>query len=225
MFRILSFVFSIFLFLFCVDSSKTGPEMFGKNIYKSVCKLSVAAEIKVDKGKLYRHIGDGTCFAISEHELITAGHICAELKDPTVFLRVSFLNKEMSYEHHKEELKVSISDESKDLCILYINNNPLKPIKLSKVSPLMGDRVYVVGFFGDGDYIMTEGFYGKEMLLSHKNDLVAASLSAPTLFGSSGAPVLNNKGELVGVVIGGVPKFHHMTVSPAFSEINKFLGR
>lgn len=82
-----------------------------------------------------------------------------------------------------------------------------------------------MGFFGDGDYIMTEGFYRRNIFLSSKNNLPAVSLSAPTLFGSSGAPVLNNQGRLVGVIIGGTPKFHHLSVSPAFLEIKKFLGR
>lgn len=221
--KVLLFVFC--LLFSCAHSQKIGSEIFGKTVYKSVCTVSVDAEVKVGKSKLYRHIGNGTAFAISEHEIITAGHICAELKDPTVSLSIYYLNNKMLIEKSKEKLVVSISDESKDLCLLYVENNPLKPIKLSDTVPLLGDRVYVVGFFGDGDYIMTEGFYGRNIFLSSKNNLPAVSLSAPTLFGSSGAPVLNNKGELIGVVIGGVPKFHHVTVSPTFLEIKKFLGR
>ena len=51
----------------------------------------------------------------------------------------------------------------------------------------------------------------------------AAVYTIPAIGGSSGSPIINRKGELVGMVYARHIKFHHITISPSFKKLRNFI--
>ena len=50
-----------------------------------------------------------------------------------------------------------------------------------------------------------------------------AFYSIPAMGGSSGSPLINKKGEIIGITHSVYAYFHHVTVSTTFEELWKFL--
>jgi len=113
-------------------------------------------------------------------------------------------------------------DEKKDLALLV----PIKKMRSPCVSvgnqPLIGDTVYVIGFPSGFDKVFTTG-----MVAGGKFRLVT---SAPIAQGSSGGPVLDSVGELIGVVSVFYKPNREVTVwqgftgSTTYDNLTSFLG-
>ena len=56
------------------------------------------------------------------------------------------------------------------------------------------------------------------------NSKGSAFYSTPAIGGSSGSPVLNVRGELVGMVHSGHYRFHHITLSATYQRLWNFLN-
>ena len=52
-----------------------------------------------------------------------------------------------------------------------------------------------------------------------------AVYSIPAAGGSSGSPVLNKYGRLIGMIHSVYPAFHHISLSPTWKQIDSFLKR
>lgn len=137
----------------------------------------------------------GTGFAISQNGyIITSYHI---IKD---FDSIFVVNNQDSFIRYHANLVYN--NENSDLAILKIVdstfNYSLKiPFKLSKSEISLGEYVYTLGYskqnivFGEGSVSSYTGY---------DEDSLTIQISIPSNPGNSGGPILNSKGEIIGML-------------------------
>ena len=107
-------------------------------------------------------------------------------------------------------LEVLAADKKNDLALLKIDAKNLKALPVSTIDPV-GSQVYVLHHPKNNLYVMTDGMiaqYFKEDGRAHKKDAMA--ITADFARGSSGAPILNDHGAVVGVVRATQPVYYEM---------------
>jgi len=139
--------------------------------------------------------------------IITNWHVA--VKDDPAYISV-ILNAEAEI-----NASVEASDESRDLAVLKVAM-PLgmDPLKLNRESAGKGDGIYAIGFPGGADYLsddlalnqedttITDGIVSairKATLSENGAQRELLQISAAINHGNSGGPVLNEKGNVVGV--------------------------
>lgn len=216
----------LFVCLFSCANKPLGPP---KNPHLSVGRLETYKHIKVEgQEDILIDMGNGTGFAISPHEIMTADHICEALneKDTSIYL-IYFDGKDLI--RVEEEMIPIARDAKKDLCILFLYNNPLRWIDFSKDKPNINDTVYTYGFPRGIAFTLTSGFYGYNINILYKDlsgkdkTKVATSLSLPAYYGNSGGPLFNNRGEFVGVLIAIYKPYFILSYTPTYEDIKTFL--
>lgn len=96
------------------------------------------------------------------------------------------------------------TDASKDLAILYIADKNFKKVKslpytFKTSTSDLGEDIYTIGFPRD------EAVYGQGYLSSstgYAGDTIAYQISVPVNPGNSGGPVLDSKGNVIGIISG-----------------------
>ena len=102
------------------------------------------------------------------------------------------------------KVEVVISDKLHDLAILKINDERFKtfaplPYTLKSTDSEIGERVFTLGYpredvvYGDGSISALSGYEG---------DSTAYQISVPVNPGNSGGPLLNEDGDLIGLISG-----------------------
>lgn len=125
------------------------------------------------------------------------------------------------------------SDEFADICMLKANAI-IPPLRLAKENASQGDRVVSIGG-PDGVYpLMVEGFMSGYHDMHMRSDpdedgdfevhFRAQVISAPVYPGSSGSPVLNTDGEVVGIVFAVRGEKEHIAFIVPISEVWRFLN-
>jgi len=162
--------------------------------------------------------------------ILTAGHVCeleVERLVPTpemlkmiknVEVNMSIINLSQS----KYKANIVAIDNNSDLCLLFSENywNEKGPAKIANSQVYEGERVYnvaaPVGIFYDNVVPLLEGFF-------MGNDGLRAYYSIPAMGGSSGSPIYNIRGHLVGMIHSVNVAFPMISVSPTQKELRKFL--
>ena len=134
--------------------------------------------------------GVGTGFVVAEDgRLATNIHVIRGATEATV---VMANGKEYT------DVEVVVTDEEHDLAILRIPARKLKPLPLgdsSKIKP--GEHVVAIGHpLGLGNTV-SDGLVSAVRVISEQ--LTVVQISAPISPGSSGGPVFNDRGEVIGV--------------------------
>lgn len=96
------------------------------------------------------------------------------------------------------------TDVEKDLAILYINDEKFKsaksvPYTFKKLKSDLGEDIFTIGFPKD------EAVYGQGYLSAntgYAGDTIAYQISIPVNPGNSGGPVLDNQGNVIGIISG-----------------------
>ncbi|WP_181405833.1 S1C family serine protease [Pseudarthrobacter phenanthrenivorans] len=133
----------------------------------------------------------GSGFAISSHVFVTNRHVIGG----AALLQVS------TYDGHDIEVKTVGSVAVADLALVWTENALPASLSLARDDPAIGTKVTAVGFPLGGPLTTTEG-----KVLGYGPDPVGWSSlpmlvnDAPIEHGSSGSPLINDGGELVGVV-------------------------
>lgn len=155
---------------------------------------------------------------------ITAAHVCdtslPQTSTPIKHVSTYTVTSLMGDEY---KAVVLASDIKNDICLIYIKgliNIPV--IKISKTEPKPGDTVYNIGaprgIYQPNMVPMFEGVYnGKASLY--------AFYSLPANPGSSGSMILNEKGELVGVLHSVYVKFPQVILSARYDVIHEFIRK
>lgn len=100
--------------------------------------------------------------------------------------------------------QIIYTDKEKDLAILYINDDNFKsskalPYTFKKNKTDIGEDIFTLGFPRD------EAVYGQGYLSSNTGyggDTIAYQISIPVNPGNSGGPVLDNQGNVIGIISG-----------------------
>ncbi|MFJ5960464.1 S1C family serine protease [Pseudarthrobacter oxydans] len=136
-------------------------------------------------------VSRGSGFAISSHVFVTNRHVVGG----AVLLQVS------TYDGHDVEVETVGSVEVADLALVWTREALPRSLSLANEDPPVGTNVTAVGFPLGGPLTTTKG-----KVLGYGPDPVGWSSlpmlvnDAPIEHGSSGSPLINDRGQLVGVV-------------------------
>lgn len=173
-------------------------------------------------------------FFVSKRRLVTANHFC-----DTEDIKMEFLKREMYVDvffilttfsgevYQPFVLKV---DPKNDLCMMAVAELPddsdTVSVKLASKEPSIGEPVFNIaaplGLFAKEMVPIFHGFYSGDNY-SPITDSVVSVYTVPIKNGSSGSPILNSSGELIGVVFSGLEEFETVCFSAKFRELKKFL--
>lgn len=142
---------------------------------------SVVLLVTADEGDTPIALGSG--FFVQSNVIATANHV---IKDaPQIYAKIA--GRRASY-------KISFigsADEKNDLVLLRIDDVKGQPLKLGNLSRLqVGDEIYVMGN-PEG----LEGTFSRGNVSAIRNSKGLIQITAPISHGSSGGPVLDERGE------------------------------
>ena len=141
------------------------------------------------------------------------------------------LNDYDEFIHTVEIIKIN---KQNDLALLKINNPKtlLRPIKISRQSPLVGDQVYAIGHPDFSVWSYTTGYISQirddfEWSYSDNFERLADvyETQTPIAEGSSGGPLLNKYGNLIGINTFGDEELSFQNFSLTVNEIINFLNK
>lgn len=179
---------------------KTGNQMY-YHLQKST--VLIGASYLCDKCPNV-HLSTASGFIIHENGIVVTnyhvinpkasddnGGIFAVAHDGTVYVVTEILS----------------ASKANDLAILKIETNgeKLKALPLAETE-LIGEDVYVMGHPFKNTFFMTKGIISRKYINS-KNAKPKISITAEFGIGSSGGPVVNDSGEVVGVVSATYPYY------------------
>jgi len=222
------------LLLLVISLLSCNNRNYVKNILPRSSFLKIEKEVRVklchpQKKDLCMHkkfgaVASGVVVEVTNHGAyaLTAGHVCSD-REAKSFLK--------NYEHemifnvldiNKESfpVKVVAIDHANDLCILRVQGIKKPAVRIASGAPEPGDRVYNLaaptGIFDKNMIPIFEGFFNG----SSKNRTI---YSIPAKGGSSGSPILNHEGELIGMVSAAFIHFPNLAISPRFEETARFI--
>ena len=154
---------------------------------------------------------------------LTAGHVCHDSETNQILKRVTKFTvdfKVIDITGRTYKVEVVSLDEPNDLCLTYVAGLKQPAIRFATTKPKAGDRVYnlaaPVGIFDKNMIPIFEGFYNGE---SHGGALY----SLPAKGGSSGSPIVNHNGELVGMIGSVFVRFNQICISPRYEATINFI--
>jgi len=172
------FVLCIFVCLFLIYSGTTH-----------------ASEDKLDQEtSVYSALSMGTGWALTHRHVVTNYHVVDGMKNLRLVLNG---NKEVPVE-------IVLADKKNDLAVLFIKDESvlINPLPLALTKPRLGTRVFTVGYphpnlMGTSPKL-TSGLINATNGLA--DDPRTLQVSVPVQSGNSGGPLLNMRGEVVGII-------------------------
>ena len=123
------------------------------------------------------------------------------------------------------------SDKKTDLAIVSIKRANIAAIPLAYSAPKIKERIFNIaapaGVFEKGLVLFFEGRfmgYSSDKKFTGQDAKIALT-NIPVAGGSSGSPILNGNGEIVGMVSAVHRAFHHISISPTHKQIFDFFHK
>ncbi len=166
---------------------------------------------------------------------LTAAHVCSEesiskfvYQPPgskpinVVVEQVVSRIKIADYNGKERDAQVYRVDKPNDLCILKSDEIWGMPFVAASEDPAIGEKVYNVAsphkIWAPGMVLMMDGYY------SGKNSIGFYHYTIPARPGSSGSPILNVEGKIVGMVQRAVVGFENLAISTSSQAIREILS-
>ncbi len=191
--------------------------------YIMQCKQDPANGESICMPKIARSTGSGAL--VSKGSLggliLTAAHVCDSMEermDPSIKgFQLSVVD--MSLKEY--EASIVNLDYDLDACILAVEGIDLPKIPVYQGSLSEGTKSYnvaaPVGIMNKNMVPLLDGYYmGNDS--AHR-----AMYTIPAAGGSSGSPIINSKGELIGMIHSVNIRFPMITVSPELVNLRKFI--
>lgn len=151
---------------------------------------------------------------------LTAKHFCERTRKELVDVISTHTHKMQDF-----RAEVLAMADDIDACILVTERVNMKTLSMADEGPEIGEKIYNMaapqGLFGKDLVMLYEGFYSGELIEGEKNS--ADIFSLPANPGSSGSPIINSRGKLVGMVWAIHARFHHITLSTPFAKLKEFI--
>lgn len=172
-----------------ISLSTNNNSLEGKSpqkLFEQFSPAVVTIDVKMSSGAS----GSGSGFIIDPNGIVVTNyHVTSEAKEIKIKLK----------DQREYQVEYIIGyDTNNDFCILKINAFNLPFIPIGDSSQIgAGERVYVIGNPLGFDYTISDG-----LISSFRNILGTQwiQISAPISKGSSGSPVINSNGKVIGIV-------------------------
>lgn len=166
---------------------------------------------------LVSHKGDKSYFLTVRHICITDIGKYERLFDVAEVKKIEAVD----LKSNRMEMEIEKVNKENDLCLLSTKRIQARPYPISKTEPALGDKVYNIAtpmaVFSKDLVPLFSGYYSGE---ADNRKL----FTIPATNGSSGSPVLNYRGEIIGVVSSVTVNFNNMAISPTLKNIRGFLN-
>jgi len=150
------------------------------------------------------------------------GSLLEEGEKPMYFLTGDFFGK-------REKVEILSVDMENDLCLLEMKSEfskRAKNIKIAKKEPIIGEKVYTIAApEGLNGFNLRLHFEGRYAGCTNEVEDFMCLYSIPGTYGTSGSLVLNERGELVGVISVAIISFNDVTGGPHLYQIQSFLDQ
>jgi len=164
---------------------------------------------------------------------LTAAHVCddSQMKNfidnyfkqkyPELKIQYELEFKAIAIDGKEYGAKIVAQNQEDDVCIIWLENCYKEAISLAPSGPVPGDRAYntaaPMGIFAPEMAPLQEGLYDGDV----KN---RSFYSIPAIGGSSGSPIMNHKGELIGMIHSTYRSFNHLSLSPTYKDLSEFIN-
>ena len=182
---------SLFAAAACVCFAAAGwtdplrAELKPEQVYSAASPSIVVLDVENVAGK---HFVGNAFLAAGDHLAVTAWHVVHDARR----VEARFCDGQ-----HVAVTGVVDKDEKLDLALLRLEAGPRPRLTLASTTPQIGSRVYIVGSPRGLDFSISEGLISQIRTL---DGVRYYQLSCPISPGDSGGPVLNDRGEAIGVV-------------------------
>ena len=137
---------------------------------------------------IYSGNSAGSGFAIGENTVVTNAHVIANENDITIY----------GYDGKTYRASVYLIDASFDIAVLSVDGGVFSPLEIGDSDSIKaGDDIYAIGAPKSLDYTLTKG------VVSNKSRRFGSytyiQIDAAINSGNSGGPLLNSKGQVIGV--------------------------
>tara|TARA_R100001509_G_scaffold138818_1_gene93144 strand:- start:150 stop:899 length:750 start_codon:yes stop_codon:yes gene_type:complete len=161
--------------------------------------------------------------------ILTAAHVCRVMIDEEVGTSIKKMEKNLYAINHLGKMKKTTvilasnpSLDNKDMCLIASPKiHGVKAVKLGP-KPKVGDMTFNIAAPAGVVHLpavpILHGIYSGEA-----PDVNSDLYTIPAIGGSSGSGIFNEDYELIGLVFASVRKFHHVTLSPKYDDLKKFL--
>lgn len=158
----------------------------------------------------------GTGFFVDGETLLTANHV-APCERPRVVLRDGKVLESKVLERAKDE------QSPVDLCLIHVDKSAGSALPLGKHDPRIGSFVVAIGHAKGAYFSINSGILSNVYQTSHGQRVLQTQL--PLYPGSSGGPLLDENGRVVGVVTAGITETPGINfaipISVAFHTLSK----
>ena len=222
---LLLFALSCLILCSCIKPQNNSTEKYPRSSFLFMSRMTVALDCSNNKCEVLSEAARGSGFAVAHYDGgtvgMTAGHVCDAAMTSEVISYGTERLHELSIttdQGLKSKAVILGIYHRQDLCAFHVPEVELPHIPLANKPPTYADDVHTLAaplsIYEPGAVpILTGKYFG----VFNKNSFDMYSI--PSMFGSSGAPILNKKGEILGVISRAYPKFHQICISPRFYQV------
>ncbi len=154
----------------------------------------------------------GSGFFTEDDLIVTNHHVIKEANDISQ-IYIKLVSQNGLYKI-KEVCGV---DEDKDIAVLRIAEIKVQPLTINgKQQVVVGDVIYCIGSPNALEGTFSQGLVSG---IRKVNGIEYIQVTAPMWHGSSGGPILNKRGEVIGIAIGGIEKGQNLNFAISVSYL------
>lgn len=173
------------LLVWAFQASIRAQSLTAEEIYQTVLPSVMTLEVETREGEKCL----GTAFlAVGEGMAVTAWHLVRDARK----VSARFADLEV-----REVTGVLDWDEVKDIALVQMRSFGRPMSRLCVADPKVGERAYAIGAPKGYEFSISDGLVSQLRVIDH---FTQCQISCPISSGNSGGPVLNARGEVLGIV-------------------------
>jgi len=214
----------------CTFTSSRIKDVFFKGTFLKIEKkisLTACHPLKPSECITKRFESSASSFLIMHQNkksyLMTAAHVCHNDYGKLVYYPGFKTQQEfygLTLKMEKHYYKVEAMDFESDLCIVSTDRFEGVPYKIAQKLPEIGEQVYNIaapaGIFEENLAPLFKGLFSGGV---HGRKVY----TLPATGGSSGSPILNRQGQVIGVVSAVTKNFKNIVISPTLKQIKNII--